>query len=80
MPILALGVIGRAAGQAMTAPQWRTLATDAYPEKRDDIVFADALTGFYGTGKGQALSNPGRRTKLAFNLVETRKRADPENH
>jgi len=35
------------------APYWHTLATEAYPKKRDDIVFADALTGFYGTGKGK---------------------------
>lgn len=35
------------------APSWRTLATEAYPKKRDDIVFVDVHTGFYGTGKGQ---------------------------
>src|SRR5215472_18366392 len=35
-----------------STPQWHTLATEAYPKKRDDIVFADARTGFYGTGKG----------------------------
>ena len=34
------------------APQWHTLPTETYPKKRDDIVFADTLTGFYGTGKG----------------------------
>lgn len=39
--------------QLVSAPQWRTLATEAYPKKRDDIVFADAFTGFYGTGKGK---------------------------
>jgi photosystem II stability/assembly factor-like uncharacterized protein len=33
-------------------PRWRTLATEAYPKKRDDMVFANATTGFYGTGKG----------------------------
>ena len=33
-------------------PQWRTLPTEAYPKKRDDIVFVDAALGFYGTGKG----------------------------
>ena len=51
--ILALGLVSRAASMPSTAPQWRTLATEAYPKKRDDIVFVDALTGFYGTGKGQ---------------------------
>lgn len=38
--------------QPASAPQWHTLATEVYPKKRDDIVFIDALTGFYGTGKG----------------------------
>jgi photosystem II stability/assembly factor-like uncharacterized protein len=33
-------------------PQWRTLATEAYPKKRDDVAFVSATTGFYGTGKG----------------------------
>src|SRR5258708_6741537 len=51
--VLALGFIGGAAGQSVSSPQWRTLATEAYPKKRDDIVFADAQTGFYGTGKGK---------------------------
>src|SRR5260370_17391407 len=51
--ILAVVVSYRAAGQLVTAPQWRTLATEAYPKKRDDIVFADGQTGFYGTGKGK---------------------------
>ena len=31
---------------------WTTLATDPYPGKRDDIAFADARHGWYGTGKG----------------------------
>lgn len=39
--------------QVVLVQQWRTLATEAYPKKRDDIVFADSLTGFYGTGKGK---------------------------
>lgn len=34
------------------APSWRTLATEAYPKKRDDLVFVDSRTAFYGTGKG----------------------------
>lgn len=34
------------------APKWHTLPTEAYPKKRDDVVFVDARTGFYGTGKG----------------------------
>src|SRR5215472_16134587 len=50
--ILALSVIDRVASHPASAPEWRTLATEVYPKKRDDIVFADALTGFYGTGKG----------------------------
>jgi photosystem II stability/assembly factor-like uncharacterized protein len=33
-------------------PAWRTLTTDAYPKKRDDIQFVNRMTGFYGTGKG----------------------------
>jgi photosystem II stability/assembly factor-like uncharacterized protein len=45
------GVVATAA-QPAPAPEWHTLATDAYPKKRDDIVFIDSLTGFYGTGKG----------------------------
>ena len=49
--IVVMGFIGEALGQA-PAPQWRTLPTEVYPKKRDDIFFADASTGFYGTGKG----------------------------
>ena len=39
---------------AATTPMaaWQTLPTDAYPGKRDDIAFADAQHGWYGTGKG----------------------------
>jgi photosystem II stability/assembly factor-like uncharacterized protein len=33
-------------------PHWQTLATEAYPKKRDDLVFLDARTAIYGTGKG----------------------------
>jgi photosystem II stability/assembly factor-like uncharacterized protein len=32
---------------------WVTLTTEPYPRKRDDIVFLDRRTGFYGTGKGR---------------------------
>ncbi len=45
------GTIG--AGRPVPSLQWRTLVTEPYSKKRDDIVFADAQTGFYGTGKGQ---------------------------
>jgi photosystem II stability/assembly factor-like uncharacterized protein len=31
---------------------WRTLKTDPYPKKRDDLIFVNARAGFYGTGKG----------------------------
>jgi photosystem II stability/assembly factor-like uncharacterized protein len=51
--ILTLSLVSRAASMPSTAPQWHTLATEAYPKKRDDIVFVDAHTGFYGTGKGK---------------------------
>ncbi len=50
--ILALGPVSRAASMPSTAPQWHTLTTEAYPKKRDDIVFVDDQTGFYGTAKG----------------------------
>ena len=49
------GAAGIAVAQApapATAPTWRTLPTEAYAGKRDDISFADALHGWYGTGKG----------------------------
>lgn len=46
--VLALGLSFAAAAE----PIWQTLQTEAYPKKRDDIVFVDAKTGFYGTGKG----------------------------
>ena len=34
------------------ASAWTTLPTEAYRGKRDDISFADAQHGWYGTGKG----------------------------
>jgi photosystem II stability/assembly factor-like uncharacterized protein len=36
----------------LKGPHWQTLKTDEYRSKRDDIVFVDARTAFYGTGKG----------------------------
>src|SRR5579863_3720011 len=51
--ILALGSFGGIERQSASTPQWRVLSTEAYPKKRDDLVFTDALTGFYGTGKGR---------------------------
>lgn len=46
--VMALGLSLAAAAE----PVWQTLPTEAYPKKRDDMVFVDAKTGFYGTGKG----------------------------
>jgi len=46
--LASLPLIGAGAGE----PAWEKLATEAYPGKRDDISFADALHGWYGTGKG----------------------------
>lgn len=51
--VLMLGLGDRAGTPSVSRPQWRTLQTEAYPKKRDDIVFADSFTGFYGTGKGK---------------------------
>ena len=51
-PVSSNGVVTTAA-QPRSTPHWRTLATEVYPKKRDDVVFSDALTGFYGTGKGK---------------------------
>jgi photosystem II stability/assembly factor-like uncharacterized protein len=51
--ILVVGLTGRVPGMPSATLQWRTLTTEAYPKKRDDIVFVDARTGFYGTGKGK---------------------------
>jgi hypothetical protein len=48
--VLGVSIFGR--GEPVEAPQWRRLPTESYPKKRDDIVFADVHTGFYGTGKG----------------------------
>lgn len=51
--ILLLGVVSQVECQSRPGPQWRAPATEAYPKKRDDIVFADARIGFYGTGEGK---------------------------
>jgi photosystem II stability/assembly factor-like uncharacterized protein len=48
----ALCFVGATAQAASLTPQWRTLTAESYPKKRDDVVFANATTGFYGTGKG----------------------------
>jgi photosystem II stability/assembly factor-like uncharacterized protein len=50
--ILVLGVSSVATGASRAAPQWHTLVTESYPKKRDDLVFLDARTALYGTGKG----------------------------
>jgi len=50
---LTLDLVSRAASTPVATPQWHTLATEGYPKKRDDIVFVNPHTGFYGTGKGQ---------------------------
>jgi len=51
--VAAYGPPPAAASPASPAPAWRTLSTEAYPKKRDDIFFADTRTGYYGTGKGR---------------------------
>lgn len=50
--ILAFVATDLLARRPVTSKQWRTLQTESYPKKRDDVVFADSHTGFYGTGKG----------------------------
>jgi len=50
MPIVPMG--GPGSGTPFVAPAWHTLATEPYPKKRDDLVFVNARTAFYGTGKG----------------------------
>lgn len=39
--------------QPLAADGWTTVQTEPYRGKRDDIVFADARVGFYGTGAGE---------------------------
>lgn len=50
--ILALSIASAAARSSPVTPQWHTLKTESYPKKRDDVVFLDAQTALYGTGKG----------------------------
>jgi photosystem II stability/assembly factor-like uncharacterized protein len=54
--LIARATKARAAAPASVSPasasDWKTLPTEAYPGKRDDISFADAQHGWYGTGKG----------------------------
>lgn len=50
MAVIPMG--GPGSGIPIAAPTWHTLVTEAYPKKRDDLVFVDARTAFYGTGKG----------------------------
>ena len=40
------------AADTVAPPLWHNATTDAYPGKRDDIIFATAKIGYYGTGKG----------------------------
>lgn len=55
------------------AADWQVLPTEAYPKKRDDIVFLDAQTGFYGTGKGNLYrtGDGGRTWTLAWSKPGT---------
>jgi photosystem II stability/assembly factor-like uncharacterized protein len=70
-PLLALGVTGAIANTP--GPQWRTLATEAYAKKRDDIVFVNANTAFYGTGKGKLYrtGDGGKNWRLAWSSPGT---------
>ena len=68
-----LSIVGWAANHSSKRPHWHTLKTEAYPKKRDDIVFADPLTGFYGTGKGKLYrtQNGGQRWDLIWSKPGT---------
>lgn len=50
--VMAMGLADPIWSAPAPAPSWHTLQTEAYPKKRDDLVFVDANTAFYGTGKG----------------------------
>lgn len=58
LPLLLTTGVAQAPSQSAPAtaapagPAWTTLPTDPYRGKRDDIVFANARVGFYGTGAG----------------------------
>lgn len=49
--------------------EWRELASPPYPKKRDDIIFVDERTGFYGTGRGELYrtDDGGENWALAWN-------------
>jgi photosystem II stability/assembly factor-like uncharacterized protein len=57
-------------GQAVS---WVTQTTEPYPKKRDDIVFIDRQTGFYGTGKGNLYRSDdgGQSWRLAWSHAGT---------
>ena len=50
---VALAVVTYACAASEAPSAWQTQTTEPYPKKRDDIVFVDSATGFYGTGKGK---------------------------
>ena len=61
------------AGTDAVAPSWHTLRTEPYPKKRDDLVFVDARTAFYGTGKGKLYrtTDGGRSWRLVWSRPGT---------
>lgn len=59
-PLLVLAFLGSVSAQPApadeptpTLPAWRTLETEPYRGKQDDIAFVDAETGWYGNGSGK---------------------------
>jgi photosystem II stability/assembly factor-like uncharacterized protein len=68
--LAALAVASAAPGAQLS---WRTMPTEAYPKKRDDIVFVNAKLGFYGTGKGRLFKSVdgGRTWTLAWEHTGT---------
>jgi photosystem II stability/assembly factor-like uncharacterized protein len=73
LAVLVPGVLQSASAATPLPPQWHTLATVAYPKKRDDVVFVNAHTGFYGTGKGNLYrtDNGGQSWTLAWSKPGT---------
>jgi hypothetical protein len=70
--IFALGFMPSAETQHQAStPQWHILSTEAYPKKRDDIVFTDRLTGFYGTGKLYRTQDGGQSWHLIWSKPGT---------
>lgn len=49
----ALGLAPGIAGAQETAAGWVKLTTEPYRGKQDDVVFVDAVTGWYGNGAGK---------------------------